>query len=97
MKILLDEMYSGLKDYLEVMGWKVKTITDADLTGADDKAVAEYANENDLLLVTEDSKPAELASLMGAKFYLLDMKTKARMIEEQILQKYPELRDEKVD
>ncbi|MFP3952350.1 MAG: DUF5615 family PIN-like protein [Candidatus Bathyarchaeia archaeon] len=93
--ILLDEMYSGLKEYLEVMGWEVETIKDAGLTGAEDKTVAEFAKNNDLLLVTEDSKPAELSDLLGARYYLLEMKTKARMIEEQILEKYPDLRDER--
>ena len=41
MKILLDEMYSGLKEYFEILGWNVITVQEAGLRGAKDKDVAE--------------------------------------------------------
>ena len=51
MKLLLDEMYSGLKDYFEVMGWEVKTIEEAKLVGAKDKEIVEYAKKHNLPLI----------------------------------------------
>ena len=42
MKILLDEMYSGLREYFEVLGWDVVTVQEAGLRGAKDLKVAEW-------------------------------------------------------
>jgi predicted nuclease of predicted toxin-antitoxin system len=91
MKLLLDEMYSGLKDYFEVMGWDVITTHEADLEGSDDRDIAEYAKKHNLLLITEDKKPAELASILGVKNFLVDTMTKAKMIEYMLLIKYPKI------
>ena len=63
MKILLDEMYAGLKEYFETLGYEVLTAQEAGLNGAKDKTVVEYAREHKLILVTQDQKPAELAAL----------------------------------
>ncbi len=84
MKLLLDEMLSGLKEYFEVLGCEVVTVHDANLKGKKDKAIANYANDNNLILITEDRKPAELADLLGAKYFFVDNKTKAQMIHEKI-------------
>ena len=43
MKLLLDEMYTGLKDHLEILGWEVETVRDAGITGKQDREIAEYA------------------------------------------------------
>ena len=51
MKILLDEMYAGLKEYFEILGWKVITAQDAGLQGMKDRKVVEYAIQNDLVLL----------------------------------------------
>ena len=88
MRLLLDEMFSGLKEYFEVLGCEVVTVHDADLTGRMDKAIAEYAKEHNLILITEDRKPAELADLLGAGYFYVDSKTKAQMIHEKIKEKY---------
>jgi predicted nuclease of predicted toxin-antitoxin system len=85
-------MYAGLKDYFEVMGWGVETIQESGLEGVTDREVAEYAKENDLLLITEDRKPAELASLLDVKFCFLDAKTKAKFLEQMIYEKYPDIK-----
>lgn len=50
LKILLDEMYTGLKEYLQTLGWDVLTVQDVNLTGAKDKEIVEYAEKNKLLL-----------------------------------------------
>ena len=65
LKLLLDEMYAGLKEYFETLGWEVTTIQELGLQGAKDKEVVDYAKKKGLLLVTQDSKSPELAVLTG--------------------------------
>ena len=91
MRILLDEMYAGLKEYFEVLGWDVLTVQEAGLRGAKDRDVAEYAAKSGLLLVTEDQKPAELMHLKGAKYVLISNAMIAKVADEKIRKKYPEL------
>ncbi|MBT3284689.1 DUF5615 family PIN-like protein [Candidatus Bathyarchaeota archaeon] len=88
MKLLLDEMFSGLKEYFEVLGYEVTTVHDVDLKGKMDKEVAEYAKEHGLILITEDKKPAELVDLLGGRYFYVDNKTKSQMIHEKIKKKY---------
>ena len=92
MKILLDEMYAGLKEYFEILGWDVLTIQEAELRGAKDRAVVEYAVKNNLLLVTQDQKPAELANLKDAKHVLISNAMIAKIADERIREKYPALK-----
>ena len=92
MQILLDEMFAGLKEYFEILGWDVMTVQDAGLRGAKDRAVAEYAVNNNLLLVTEDQKPAELMNLKGAKYVLISNAMVAKIADEKIKEKYPYLK-----
>ncbi len=94
MQILLDEMFAGLKEYFEILGWDVMTVQDAGLRGAKDRAVAEYAINNNLLLVTEDQKPAELMNLKGAKYVLISNAMVAKIADEKIKEKYPDLKHE---
>jgi predicted nuclease of predicted toxin-antitoxin system len=68
MRILLDEHYTGLKEYLEALGWDVTTVQDAKLKGVKDREVVEYAKENDLLVVTENDRPAQIADMLGVKY-----------------------------
>jgi len=91
LKLLLDEMYAGLKEYFEILGWDVLTAQEAGLRGAKDRAVVEYALKNNLLLVTEDQKPAELAQLKGAKHLLISNAMIAKIADEKIREKYPDL------
>jgi len=91
LKILLDEMFAGLKEYFEILGWDVLTAQEAGLRGAKDRAVVEYALSNNLLLVTEDQNPAELAQLKGAKHVLISNAMIAKVTDEKIREKYPEL------
>ncbi|MCK4634230.1 DUF5615 family PIN-like protein [Candidatus Bathyarchaeota archaeon] len=89
MKLLLDEMYAGLKEYFEILGWNVLTVQDAELQGARDREVVEYAKKKNLLLVTQDQKPAELADLMGVKHVLISNALIAKMADVKIREKYP--------
>jgi predicted nuclease of predicted toxin-antitoxin system len=67
MKLLLDEMYAGLKEYFETLGYEVITAQEAGLKSAKDRDVVEYAGKYGLVLVTQDQKPAELAELLDVK------------------------------
>ena len=91
MKLLLDEMYAGLKEYFEILGWKVRTVQEIGLQGAKDKDVVEYALNNNLLLVTQDQKPAELAHLKGAKYVLISNAMITKVADEKIRKKYSNL------
>lgn len=89
LKLLLDEMYAGLKEYFEALGYEVLTAQDAGLRGAKDRDVVEYAGKNDLLLVTQDQKPAELSELMGVKFALVSNALIAKIADSKIKEKFP--------
>ena len=88
MKLLLDEMYAGLKEYFETLGWEVQTAQDAGLRGASDRDVVEYARTHNVLLVTQDQKPAELAELVGVKCVLISNAMIAKIADERIREKY---------
>jgi predicted nuclease of predicted toxin-antitoxin system len=85
-------MYSGLKEYFEVLGCQVETVQDVALSGKMDREIAEYAKKHDLILITEDRKPAELSELLCGRFFYVDNKTKALMIHEKLVDKYPDCR-----
>jgi len=84
LKILLDEMYTGLRDYLQTLGWDVLTVQEVNLSGASDKKIVEYAERNKLLLVTQDEKHADLASLKGVPCVLISKIMLTRMIDAEL-------------
>ncbi len=88
MKLLLDEMYAGLKEYFETLGYEVLTAQEAGLKAAKDKEIVEYAGRHGLILVTQDQKPAELAELTGAKYVLISNALIAKIADEKIKEKY---------
>ncbi len=88
MKLLLDEMYAGLKEYFETLGYEVITAQEAGLKSAKDRDVVEYARKHDLILVTQDQKPAELADLLGVKFVLISSAMIAKVADARIKEKY---------
>jgi predicted nuclease of predicted toxin-antitoxin system len=92
LRLLLDEMYAGLKEYFETLGWEVLTIQEIDLKGAKDKDIIEYARKNNLLLVTQDQKPAELADLTGVKSVLISNAMIAKIADARIKEKYPNIK-----
>lgn len=91
-KLLLDEMYSGLKEYFEALGWDVMTVHDAGLEGAKDKDIVKYAGNNNLLLVTQDQRPADLADLLGVKYVLISSAMIAKIADSKVREKYPSLK-----
>ena len=84
MKILLDEMYAGLKEYLETLGYQVQTAQEAGLKSAKDRDVVEYAKKHDLILVTQDQKPGELAELLGVKYVFISNLMIAKVVDQKI-------------
>jgi len=92
LKLILDEMYAGLKEYFETLEWDVLTVQDAGLKGAKDKDIVEYAKNNNLLLVTQDQKPADLADLKGVKYVLISNAMIAKIADAKIKEKYPNLK-----
>jgi len=92
LKLLLDEMYAGLKEYFETLGWEALTVQDVGLKGAKDKDVVDYAKNNDLLIVTQDQKPADLAELTGVKYVLISNAMIAKIADAKIREKYPNVK-----
>jgi len=91
LKLLLDEMYAGLKEYFEALGWGVVTVHDAGLKAAKDRDIVEYAKKNGLLLITQDQKPADLAGLIGVKYVLISNALVTKIADAKIREKYPDL------
>jgi predicted nuclease of predicted toxin-antitoxin system len=89
-KLLLDEMYAGLKEYFETLGYEVLTAQEAGLKSAKDRDVVEYAGKHGLVLVTQDQKPAELAELTGVKCVLISSGMIAKIADVKIKEKYAE-------
>jgi len=94
LKLLLDEMYAGLKEYFETLGWTVLTAQDAGLKAARDRDIVEYAEKHGLLLITQDQKPADLADLKGVKNILISNAMITRIADEKIREKYPGIEKE---
>jgi len=88
-QLLLDEMYTGLKEYLEALGWQVTTVQEAELQGAKDKDIAAHARKNQMILITQDSKTAELAEMIGARQLFLSNALIAKLVDSSIREKYP--------
>ncbi len=81
-------MYAGLKEYFEALGYETFSAQEVGLKGAKDNKVVEYAKNNDLLLVTQDQKSADLAELVGVKCVLVSSAMIAKIADTQIKQKY---------
>jgi predicted nuclease of predicted toxin-antitoxin system len=93
LKLFLDEMYAGLKEHFEVLGWEVETAQGAGLSGARDRDIVEYVKRHALILVTQDQRPAELAELLGVKYVLISNATIAKVADKEIREKFPSLKD----
>jgi len=91
LKLLLDEMHAGLKEYFEILGWEALTVQGEGLQGTKDKGIVEYAKDNNLLLVTQDQKPADLAELLGVKYVLISNAMIAKIADAKIREKYPNI------
>ncbi|MEM2282929.1 MAG: DUF5615 family PIN-like protein [Candidatus Hadarchaeales archaeon] len=83
-RLLLDEMYTGFREYLESLGWQVLTVEEAGLRGQEDRKVVDFARRRGLLIVTQDAKMADLAALRGVKCVLVSNLMIAKLIDAEI-------------
>ncbi len=88
MRLLLDEMYAGLKEYFETLGYEVQTAQEVGLQGFKDRDVVEYAGKHGMVLVTQDQKPSELAELIGTRCVLVSSAMIAKVADAKIREKY---------
>jgi predicted nuclease of predicted toxin-antitoxin system len=86
MKILLDEMYTGLKEYFETLGYEVLTAQEEGLKSARDRDIVGHAKKHNLILVTQDQKVAELAELKDVKCVFISNLMIAKLVDERIKQ-----------
>jgi len=86
LKVLLDEMFAGLKEYFETLGYTVITAQEAGLKSVTDREVVEYAKTHELILITQDAKPAELAELTGVKCVFVSNALIAKAVDTKIRQ-----------
>jgi len=84
MKILLDEMYAGLKEYFETLASEARTSEEAGIKIAKDRDIVEYAGKHNLILVTQYRKPAELAELLGVKCVYVSNLMVAKLVDQKI-------------
>ncbi len=89
MKILLDEMFAGLKEHFEALGYSVVTAQEVGLKSVKDREIVEYAKTHNLLLITQDAKPAEIAELTGVKCVLVSNAMIAKVVDTKIRQLSP--------
>ncbi len=82
-------MYAGLKEYFEALGYEVQTAQESGLQGARDRDVVEYAAKHELVLITQDQKPSELAELLGVRYVLVSSAMIAKVADAKIKEKYP--------
>ncbi len=87
-RLLLDEMYTGFKEYLESTGWEVLTVEEAGLRGARDSEVVDYAKRKGLVVVTQDQKTAELAQLRGVECIYISNLMIARLIDAELKRRF---------
>jgi predicted nuclease of predicted toxin-antitoxin system len=82
-------MFAGLKEYFEALNYSVITAQEVGLKSVKDREIVEYAKLHDLLLVTQDAKPAELAELTGVKCVLVSNAMIAKIVDTKIRQLFP--------
>lgn len=84
MRILLDEMYTGLKPFLEALGWEVHTVGELGIKGADDLTVVQTAGKHGFTIVTQEHKVAELARLQNIPCVFVGPADLAHIISEKL-------------
>jgi len=86
--VILDEMYSGLKPFLKILGWNVQSVEEAGLKSAEDVDIVEYALKKNLVIVTQDQLTADLARLKGVPCILIRLVEIAKMVDERLRELY---------
>jgi len=86
MKILLDAMYDGLKEYLTEKEYDVITVRDLGKSSANDDEVRTHARKHNMILVTQDKRSADIALRNGTKCILVSLGDIAELVNSKILQ-----------
>ena len=84
MKILLDEMYAGLRPFLLSNWLEVETVQLSLGPGADDESVIKYAQENDMVLVTGDCQMPRKSKKAGGKVILVSKEDLAMLVKTKL-------------
>ncbi len=84
MKILLDEMYAGLKEYFETLGYEVLTSEEAGLKIAKDRDIVEYAGKHNLILVTQYQKTCRACGAAWVKCVYVSNLMVAKLVDQKI-------------
>ena len=85
MKVLIDEMYAGLKPLLVKKYLTVKTVQEVLGSGAKDGAVIKYAKESEMVLVTGDCRIPKKAKGSGIKIVLVSKEDIATVIDLKLM------------
>ena len=87
MKVLVDEMYDGMDAKLKEFGYDAFSVKKLILEGkklASDYSVIKYAEENGMIVVTEDAEMGKACKENNIPCVLLDTETLFRIILEEL-------------
>ncbi|HJU13934.1 MAG TPA: DUF5615 family PIN-like protein [Candidatus Nitrosotalea sp.] len=87
MKVLVDEMYDGMDVKLKEFGYDAFSVKKLLLEGkklSSDYSVIRYAEENNMVVVTEDVEIGKACKENGIPCVLLDSETLFRIILEEL-------------
>lgn len=87
MKVLVDEMYDGIDAKLKEFGYEAYSVKKLIVEGkklASDYSVIKYAEENGMVMVTEDTEVGKACKENNIPCVLLDNETIFRIILEEL-------------
>ena len=87
MKVLVDEMYDGIEIKLKELGYDASSVKKLIQDGKkmkSDYSVIKYAEQNDMVLVTEDVQNAEGCRENNIKCVVVDKNQVVKMIVEEL-------------
>ncbi len=86
MKIILDAIYDGLKEYLAEKKHEVITVRDLGKSSANDVDIRAHSRKHGMVLVTQDKESADIALRNGIKCILVSLGDIAELVDSKILQ-----------
>jgi len=87
MKILVDEMYDGIDTKLKEFGYEAYSVKKLITEGkklTSDYSVIKYADENGMVMVTEDTEVGKACKENNIRCVLLDTETIFKIILEEL-------------
>ena len=87
MKVLVDEMYDGIDAKLKEFGYEAYSVKKLITEGkklTSDYSVIKYAEDNEMVLVTEDTEVGKACKENNIPCVLLDSETIFKMILEEL-------------